>query len=110
MTRDILTELAGSGLDLATAVDIVDNIVGEYHAGTMTGALPELLHMSTIEYSAFAHGAPLDVLAGWRSDGWPTTCGKCHAAIAVNEFGWLPREVNGVFCLVHITCPPSLAG
>jgi hypothetical protein len=73
-------------------------------ADTRHGDLRELLGMSSVEYTAYAHGASLVQIARWRRDGWPSHCAICGRNLDVPQFGWVPREIEPVFVLVHIAC------
>jgi hypothetical protein len=67
----------------------------------------EMLGCSKKEWTAHAHGAPFEAIAKWRASGWPDRCFVCGGEIISDNYGWFPREHNGVYGLRHIVCPGS---
>jgi hypothetical protein len=102
MKRDILKEIHEGTLSVEEADAIYDSIgepAGPPHAH-------DLLGLSPAESTAFGI-VGFDELARWRYSGWPNVCPVCGQEIAVEKFGWWPKEVDGRHRLVHISCLPG---
>ena len=100
-SRDILKALARHEITVAEAYDIYDQIMDSPYAASVES----LLGLSHIEWNAFGHGAPFEVLARWRTNGWPAVCVNCKQVIVVSEFGWMVSETEDGYGLYHIECP-----
>jgi hypothetical protein len=97
-------------------VDIIDAILsGELTADEaeavcelimdMEGAdLPEALGLSSVEWTAYAHGVWFDELAQWRQEGWPRSCFVCKGSIVPAEYGWIAKSTAKGHRLIHIRC------
>lgn len=48
------------------------------------------LSMNKYEYTAYALGCPLPIIAKWRYEGWPKCDCKTGVDIDYNKFGWKP--------------------
>lgn len=104
MSRDILKELHDGSASLADVEDYYDSVMDSDHGGRV----PELLGLSSNEYSASAHGVHFDVLSRWRYAGWPTTCLVCGKAIDIAKEHWLARDLGDRQGLVHVACAEAL--
>jgi|SRR6186713_2625700 hypothetical protein len=100
-TRDILLELFEGKLRPTQAEGILSAVLDSDDAREVE----KLLMLTNIEWTAYAHGATLADLAGWRYRGWPVECVRCGAAIALESFGWKVIDINGTSGLRHIRCP-----
>ncbi|MGF6573841.1 hypothetical protein ABH945_005962 [Paraburkholderia sp. GAS333] len=101
--RNLLDDLIANRLTLDEAEQVYD-----WYMDNLTASDPpvvEMLGFSRKEWTAHAHGAPFDVIAAWRAKGWPDRCFLCGGEIVSDNYGWLPREYEGVYGLKHIVCP-----
>lgn len=64
--------------------------------------IQEKFSFSRAEWTAFCQGAPLEVLANWRYDGWPSVCEKTGRQIDISQFGWMVVESNNSFSLIKL--------
>ena len=102
MTRDILHEVFARQL----SPDDVEGLVSQILASPKAPNIADELGMSVKEYTAYAHGAPFDVIAQWRYGGWPSMCSRCSKPLDSDKYGWLARElIGGGYGLVHVSCP-----
>lgn len=105
MTNDLLAAINRGEVSPDRAEDLAEELTASDHGGNLRG----LMGLSQIEYTAYAHGTPLAVLARWRLEGIPELCGVCSKGITpASPGGWLAREVGGSYALVHIACLPLL--
>jgi hypothetical protein len=107
MKRDLIDELGSNRITAEEAEVVFDQWLDS------GGTQPEKLGFSQTEYTAYCHGAGLDVLAVWRTQGWPKDCSICGKAIgAVTDFGWFVWDQHarktgnygGKVGLAHIQC------
>jgi hypothetical protein len=101
--RDLLDELITNSLTLEEAERVYDRYMDQ-----LTAADPpvvEMLGFSRKEWTAHAHGAPFSVIAAWREHGWPDRCFLCGGQIISDNYGWFPREHDGIYGLRHVVCP-----
>lgn len=62
--------------------------------------------MSSLESTANAHGATLNVLARLRREGWPETCGRCAGPIDCLRDAWIfTMSDERDPLLLHLRCP-----
>jgi hypothetical protein len=102
MNRDLLAELREGALGANDAEPIANEILASPDASKIM----ERLCLSKKEYTAYMHGAPFDVIAHWRYDGWPARCERCLRTLDSDLYGWRVRETQGgTFALEHLTCP-----
>lgn len=103
--RDLLNKVFEKILTTDEAEQMLD-----YYLEHLTVADPpvhEMLGFSVKEWTAYAHGTPLDTIAEWRVNGWPNRCFVCKKEIISDNYGWFPREYEGKYELRHIVCPES---
>ncbi|WP_175961303.1 hypothetical protein [Burkholderia pyrrocinia] len=100
---DLLNELIVGKLSAEEAESTCD-----FYLENLTANDPPIIEMLSIsrkERMAYAHGAPFEVIAQWRGNGWPDKCFLCGGKIVPENFGWLPREHDGKIQLRHVVCP-----
>lgn len=102
--RDILKDLHDGSATLIEIESCYDATMDSAHGGRV----PELLGLSSPEYSALAHGVHFDVLSKWRYSGWPTTCLVCDKEIDIAEEHWLARDLGQRQGLAHVACAEAL--
>lgn len=95
---DILTELVNGSMTYDEGMETYTKILNSPDAEDVA----ELLGMTSWEWTAYLHAVPFDVLAKWRSEGWPTNCHICGLEINVESFGWWASWQKGQYRLVHI--------
>jgi hypothetical protein len=96
---DLLDKLYRSNITIDQAYDIKDNVLDS----DTENEPHEILMMSEIEWTAVCHAAPLDVIAKWRHEGWPTRCVNTGEPIEVEKYGWIVVSNNGVYGLKLVT-------
>jgi hypothetical protein len=102
MRRDLLHEIFMQQLSR----DDAEKLVSEILASPEAPRLADELGMSGKEYTAYMHGAPFDVIARWRYDGWPAVCTRCNGSLNSDAYGWMVSEGRDGRCgLVHVICP-----
>lgn len=103
--RDLLNEV----FEKILTPDEADKMTNYYLGNLTVKDLPvhEMLSFSVKEWTAYIHGAPIDVIAEWRVNGWPNQCFVCKKEIISDDYGWFPREHMGKYGLRHIVCPET---
>lgn len=99
---DVLKELIDGKITNEQADDICSH---ELANTTSTIPVHEASGMSTLEWTALAHGADFQDIANWRAHGWPKQCFIWGQPITVEKFGWFTRVHEGRMQLRHIVCP-----
>jgi hypothetical protein len=103
--NDVLAKLLAGEVTLSEVERTYDRLMDGVEKSDAP-SVREALCLSNVEWTAFAHGVWFDELAKWRGGGWPSVCAVCSAPIAVEKFGWLPREnEDETHELIHIECP-----
>jgi hypothetical protein len=102
-SMDILASLANGEITIAEGYDIYNQIMESHDAPRAAS----LLGLSPTEWTAWGQGLPFEVLAQWRTGGWPQICAICGQQIEIAKFGWFVREEEDVYRLEHIDCPGS---
>ncbi|MBR7980694.1 hypothetical protein [Burkholderia cenocepacia] len=103
--RDLLGDLASGRLTPKEAEDVYDFYMD--NLSKTDPPAPEMMGFSKKEWTAYAHGAPFEVIAQWRTHEWPDKCFVCGKAIVSDDYGWFVRKHEGEYALRHIICPDS---
>lgn len=109
MKQDILEGVWNKRLTTEQAYGQIDEIVKEGHEEGPVGAEYDIaadIGMDNDEYSAFLNATDLDAMARWRYEGWPTSCLICRQEIIPKQGGWVSKQINNTWGLVHFpACP-----
>jgi len=99
---DLLDDLIHGRITAGEADDICSAVLAD-----TSNSVPanEVLGMTRVEWTAYAHGAEFGDVANWRAHGWPDKCFLCGGKIVPENFGWLAREHDGKIQLRHVVCP-----
>jgi len=81
MKRDLIEDLRSGTITAEEAQSIFDQWLEE------GGTQPEEVGFSRHQYTAYCHGAGVEDLAGWRTQGWPKTGSICGESLVVTDFG-----------------------
>jgi hypothetical protein len=84
------------------AKDVHDYYMNNYKA---PDRVVKLLGFTRQEWTAHGHRVPFMMIANWRKYGWPDKCLQCGQKIILDNYGWLPREHEGAYGLIHYVCP-----
>ena len=103
LRRDVLAELRRGKLSLASANEVLDDLIGRGSTGT-AGAY-EMAGLSAAEASALGHGASPADLVALRYRGWPETCDYCGRTIDVAQGFWWSGVRSRRQRLRHVVCP-----
>lgn len=95
---DILTKLNNGEISVDDAYQIYDEVMDKFHSGKIDTKPHDELCMNNYEWTAFAHGAGLEVIANWRKNGWPQICVNCKKVIDYTKYGWIAQP-KGLKCL-----------
>ena len=95
---DILNKLYHSQISIDEAYAYYDSVMESDSADN----IQDELRFSKEEWTAFCQGAPLDVLAKWRHEGWPSRCIETNEQLEIKNFHWLVVESEDGFTLKKI--------
>lgn len=95
---DILDKLINGEISVDDVYQIYDEIMDKFDEGIIEVYPQAELCMNKYEWTAFAHGAALEVIADWRRNGWPKKCGNCNKSIDYTKYGWFIKA-NKLKCL-----------
>jgi hypothetical protein len=111
MTKiNILSRIKEDGLDEDRAQDLKDQVIEDFHDPKNKGQqadLAELMGMDNMEYTALIWGLPLTVLSKFRYEGWSAICIHCGKPLSPEDFSWFPKDVEGIWGLMHVECLPE---
>ncbi|AIF66115.1 hypothetical protein [Terribacillus saccharophilus] len=67
------------------AYEAIDEITDKFHRDELEGSIREDLKMDIHEWTAYAYGIDLSILATWRVEGWPRFCANCMQIINYDD-------------------------
>ena len=98
---DILKKI-NQGLITVDEADVIfEEVVNKFHNGELEISIYEYVKFNEYEATADASGIDYGVLAGWRKNGWPTSCSGCGKLINYKKYGWIideNDELKGLNC------------
>ena len=97
---NLLEKIIMNKMSVEEADEVLDQIIDNFHNDELQTTPQKELCLDAFEWTAIGHGIDLKVLAIWRRDGWPSSCGNCGKLINYKKFGW--KIVNDK--LVCIKC------
>ena len=98
---DILKEIHEENISINEAEQIAEDTVKKFHEDLDKTSIAERLKLDVYEYTAYAHGIDLGLLAQWRYKGWPKKCKMCGKSLDYKNWGWMLSVDDK---LEHIEC------